>query len=327
MRLQNVVDYASRELRRSIATAPYIGLPYAVQIEITTKCNLRCELCYRSKEQASAVNSDMPLDLFNSIVRKLRYPSRHVTLVGLGEPLLHPQLFSFIRSAKERGLTVSLISNFILIDQDMSLALIESGLDFLYVSFDSSVKSVFEKIRTGASFEKVIENIELFVKTKRDAKAKTPLFFLKSTVSQRNSEEIRRLIDLAESLGAEGINFGKLFGEEKDYIHDPSCFLDTKEFGESKIIIDPCEIGKSYQCDGLAGCYITFDGRVLPCGIMMQSVFRSDYPQYQLGDLRVDTIDKVWRSAKFKEFRRQIKSRSKPYLPVCEECPGWMYRQ
>ncbi len=310
-----------------IVKIPYFGLPYAVQLEITTKCNLRCEMCARSKEQAGAVNSDMSLDLFNSIVSKLRYPSKHVTLVGLGEPLLHPQLFSIIRSAKKRGLTVSLISNFTLIDRNTSLSLIDSGLDFLFVSFDSGTKNVFEKIRGGACFEEVIDNVRLFAKTKEEVKAKTPLFFLKSTVSQRNSEEIRQLIKLAESLGADGINFGKLFGEEKDYIHDPSCYLKMEEFKGTKLIIQPCEIGKSYQCDGIAGCYITFDGRVLPCGIMMQAMPRLEYPQFQLGDLQINTIDKVWRSAKFKQFRQQIKSRSQPYLPVCEECPAWMYRK
>jgi radical SAM protein with 4Fe4S-binding SPASM domain len=324
--IEDFLDYASRGLRRYIANLPRFGLPYAVQIEITTRCNLRCEMCARSKEQAGALNSDMPLDLFNSIVSKLRYPSRHVTLVGLGEPLLHPQLFSIIRSAKERGLIVSLISNFTLIDRETSLSLINSGLDYLFVSFDSGTKSVFEKIRTGASFEEVIDKVKLFVKTKKEVKAKTPAFFLKSTVSRRNSKEIRQLISLAGSLGVEGINFGKLFGEEKDYIHDPSCFLNMEEFNGSVTIIDPCEIGKFYQCDGLAGCYITFDGRVLPCGIMMQAISRSEYPRFQLGDLRIDTIDRVWRSGKFKQFRKQIKSHSQPYLPICEECPAWMYK-
>jgi radical SAM protein with 4Fe4S-binding SPASM domain len=325
MRFENVLGYVSRAFSRQIVNIPYLGLPYAVQLEITTKCNLRCEMCARSKEQAGAVNSDMSLDFFNSIVGKLRYPCRHISLVGLGEPLLHPQLFSIIRSAKERGFTVSLISNFTLIDRDKSLSLINSGLDFLYVSFDSGTKSVFEKIRNGACFEKVIENVELFVRTKNEVKVKKPSFFLKTTVSRRNSEEIRQLINLAESLGVEGINFGKLFGEEKDYLHDPSCFLNMEEFKGNKVFIDPCEIGKFYQCDGIGGCYITYDGRVLPCGIMMQAISRSEYPQFQLGDLHANTIDKIWRSTKFKQFRKQIKSHSQPYLPVCEECPAWMY--
>jgi radical SAM protein with 4Fe4S-binding SPASM domain len=334
MQFENFIDYASRWLRMHMVYIPYFGLPYSVQFEITTKCNLRCEMCYRSKEQAGAVNSDMSLDFFNSIVGKLRYPCKHVTFVGLGEPLLHPQLFSLIRSAKEHGLTVSLISNFTLVDRDKSLALIDSGLDFLFVSFDSSIKNVFERIRTGACFEEVVDNVKLFVRTKKEVKANTPFFFLKSTVSRRNSEEIRQLVSLAESLGVEGINFGKFVGDfgkfaddEEDYIHDPSCFLNTEEFKRSTTFIDPCEIGKSYQCDGIAGCYITVDGRVLPCGFMMQAVSRLEYPKFQLGDLKIDTIDKVWRSAKFKKFRKQIKSHSQPYLPICEECPGWMYHR
>lgn len=325
MRVRNVLEHASTLLRRYAVNTPCFGLPYAVQMEITTKCNLRCEMCARSKEQAGAVNSDMPLDLFNSIVTKLRYPTRHVTLVGLGEPLLNPQVYSMIRSAKENGLKVSLISNFALLDRDKSLALIDSGLDFLYVSFDSAMKSTFEKIRTGACFEKVIDNVKLFVRTKKEVRATKPVFFFKSTISKRNFGEIQQLVKLADSLGVDGINFGKLFGEKGDYIHDPSVFLNMEDFKESRIIIDPCELSRSFQCDGIAGCYITFDGKVLPCGVMMQATSRTEYSQFQLGDLRTDTIDKVWRSAKFKQFRRQIKSHSRPYLPICEECPAWMY--
>jgi len=325
MRVRNVLEHASTLLRRYAVNVPFFGLPYAVQMEITTKCNLRCEMCARSKEQAGAVNSDMSLDLFNSIVTKLGYPTRHVTLVGLGEPLLNPQVYSMIRSAKENGLKVSLISNFAQLDRDKSLALIDSGLDFLFVSFDSAMKSTFEKIRTGACFEKVIDNVKLFVRTKKEVKAKKPVFFFKSTISKRNFGEIQQLVKLADSLGVDGINFGKLFGEEGDYIHDPSVFLNMEDFRESRIIIDPCELSRTFQCDGIAGCYITFDGKVLPCGVMMQATSRSEYSKYQLGDLRTDTMDKVWRSAKFKQFRRQIKSHSRPYLPICEECPAWMY--
>jgi radical SAM protein with 4Fe4S-binding SPASM domain len=327
MRVRKLFGSFSSLLRKYAVNIPYFGLPYAVQMEVTTKCNLKCEMCLRSKEQAGAVNSDMSLDLFNSIISQLRYPTRHINLVGLGEPLLNPQMFSMISSAKKHGFTVSLISNFTLIDREKSLALIDSGLDFLYVSFDSGIKSIFERIRTGACFEEVIDNVKLFVRTKKEVKANKPAFFFKSTISRRNFEEIQRLVKLAESLGVEGINFGKLIGEEEDYIHDPSVFINMEDFRGSRIIIDPCELSTFYQCDGIVGCYITFDGKVLPCGVMMQAIPRSEYSKFQLGDLRVDTIGKIWRSTKFKQFRKQIKSRphSRPYLPVCKQCPAWMY--
>src|SRR3990170_925652 len=247
-----LLSYSSR-LRNYFVDSHYFGLPRFVQIEITTKCNLRCRYCERSKDDAN-IDSDMPLDFFNSIIGQLRYPTQCVNLVGLGEPLLHPEIFSMIHVAKKKGFEVSLIDNFTLIDRDKSLALVNSGLDFLYVSFDSVSKNTFEEIRTGACFEKVVENIKLFVKTKKEAKAKKPDFLFKSTISQSNFAEIPQLIRLAEDLGADGINFGKLMSENDSCANQSSVLLKEEDLPRSKIAIYPCELSKSYQCDAIKGC-------------------------------------------------------------------------
>jgi radical SAM protein with 4Fe4S-binding SPASM domain len=321
MRVRNLLDSASMRLQKYAVNTPCFGLPYAVQMEITTKCNLRCEICLRSKKEAGAVNSDMPLDLFNSIVTKLRYPTRHVTLVGLGEPLLNPQVYSMIGSAKRKGLKVSLISNFTLLDRDKSLALIDSGLDFLFVSFDSTKKSTFEKIRTGACFEEVIDNVRLFVRTKKEVNAKKPVFFFKSTISKRNLGEIHELVKLAESLGVDGINFGKEIVIDEAGADDSAIFMNIEDFPRSEIIIDLCELNKSFMCHAPMGCHVTYDGKVLPCGLMIEAVPRTQYPQFQLGDLRFDTIGNIWRSTRYRQIRKKIKSGE--HLPMCKKCPGW----
>jgi len=313
-----LLSYSSR-LRNYFVDSHYFGLPRFVQIEITTKCNLRCRYCERSKDDAN-IDSDMPLDFFNSIIGQLRYPTQCVNLVGLGEPLLHPEIFSMIRAAKEKGFEVSLIDNFTLIDRDKSLELINTELDFLYVSFDSVSKNTFEEIRTGACFEKVVENIKLFVKTKKDAKAKKPEFLFKSTISQSNFAEIPQLIKLAEDLGANGINFGRLMSENDSCEPQSSILLDEKNLPKSKIAIYPCELSKTYDCDALKGCYVTFDGRVLPCGLMAESASRAQYSQLQLGDLRLDKIANIWRANSYRQFRKKIGLME--YLPQCKTCPA-----
>jgi radical SAM protein with 4Fe4S-binding SPASM domain len=262
----------------------------------------------------------MSLDLFRSIISQVKGRIDSVSLSGLGEPMLHPEIFSMIRFVKESGLKVSLIDNFTLIDREKTLALIDSGLDFLYVSFDNVSKEAFEKRRVGACFETVVENIKLFVKTKNEVKAKHPVFIFKSTISQNNFAEIPQLIKFAEDLGADGINFGKMMDQDESRIINPPT-LDEKDLPKSKIAVYPCELSESYQCDATRGCYVTFDGKVLPCGLMAESVSRARYPQLQLGDLNSDTITNIWRSSGFRNLRKGIESSE--YLIECKTCAGY----
>jgi radical SAM protein with 4Fe4S-binding SPASM domain len=303
-----------------IMNSPRFGMPPYVQIEVTTKCNINCPLCLRTIDPAKIVDADMSLDLFKSIINQLKGTAFGISLVGLGEPLLHPEIFTMIRFAKENGLEVSIIDNFTLIDQKKSLELIESGLDYLYVSFDNTSKEAFEKRRTGACFEKVVENIKLFIKTRNELNVKKPVLIFKSTISNSNFGEVTKLIKFAENLGADGINFGKMMDEDESCIVNPPN-LNEKNLPKSKIAIYPCELGEFYECDATRGCYITYDGKVLPCGLMAESVSRAHYPKVELGDLKSDTIANIWRSAGFRKLRKNLEVRN--YLPECKTCGGY----
>ena len=79
---------------------PYLGMPLFVQIEITSKCNLVCKYCQRTSDPNNKSDNDMTIDSFNMVINQLKYPTRSVHLIGMGEPLLNPDLFSMIRSAK-----------------------------------------------------------------------------------------------------------------------------------------------------------------------------------------------------------------------------------
>ena len=316
----SVLFNKSTRAQKIILNSPHFGMPLSVQIEVTTKCNIGCPLCIRTIDPARIVDSDMPLDFFKSIITQLKGRTESVSLVGLGEPMLHPEIFSIIRFAKENGLEVSLIDNFTLINREKSLALIDSGLDYLYVSFDNVTKEGFEERRTGACFETVVENIKLFVKTKNEVKAKKPVFFFKATISNSNFAEIPTLVKFAEDLGADGINFGKMMDKDESRIISPP-YLNEENLPKSKIAIFPCELSESYECDAIKGCYVTFDGKVLPCGLMAESVSRACYPQLQLGDLNSDTMGNIWRSNRFRQLRKKIESGE--YLLECRTCGGY----
>jgi radical SAM protein with 4Fe4S-binding SPASM domain len=121
-------------------------------------------------------------------------------------------------------------------------------------------------------------------------------------------------------LGVDGINFEKMMGEEQSRVANLPP-LTEEQVPKSKIAVYACEVSESYPCDATRGCYVTFDGKVLPCGLMAESVPRANYSQVQVGNLNSDTISAVRRSNGFVQLRKNIESGK--YLPECRTCGGY----
>jgi MoaA/NifB/PqqE/SkfB family radical SAM enzyme len=121
-------------------------LPTLVQIETTTKCNLRCRMCLRTQTNPD-LNYDMSPNVFKLIIDQLvclPFKKPTLRLVGLGEPLLNPHIISMVRYAKRKGFLVDLVSNFTLANPKTMEKLVETQLDYLGVSLDAASPKVFE---------------------------------------------------------------------------------------------------------------------------------------------------------------------------------------
>jgi Predicted Fe-S oxidoreductases len=92
-------------------------------------------------------------------IRKLT-PRPTVFFGGFGEPLSHPAIIEMIRRAKVLGATVELITNGVLLDEQMVLRLLEVELDSLWVSLDGAFAGELRGCRLGATLPQVIANLE-----------------------------------------------------------------------------------------------------------------------------------------------------------------------
>ncbi len=133
--------------------------PVFANIEITTCCNFSCRYCARTAlhpaEQA------MSLELFEQLLERL--PSAYrVTLVGLGEPLLHPQLVEFIALAKARGRRVGMVTNAQLLTPQRSTELLAAGLDSIAFSLDTLDPQLAVELRSGSDLALIQANIRAF---------------------------------------------------------------------------------------------------------------------------------------------------------------------
>lgn len=121
-------------------------------------------MCPQSTE-ISRVRQMMDPDLFEKIVSEIgeNNPNIPVCYHISGEPLLHPRVVDFIKMTADKKLLPHLVTNATLLTRDMSAKLIEAGLKNIAFSFEGINKTVYESIRVGANYEKVLGNIEAFL--------------------------------------------------------------------------------------------------------------------------------------------------------------------
>lgn len=103
---------------------------FNINLEVTKRCNARCDFCdYWKEPKGKELKDYVPL------IRKLKPLS--VSLTG-GEPLLRKDLPDIIRSIRENFhfIYISLITNGALLTVEKGMELWESGLDELSISFD-----------------------------------------------------------------------------------------------------------------------------------------------------------------------------------------------
>lgn len=100
------------------------------QIEITSRCNLRCKYCAspylaRPKMDMSEAHYRRALELV--LECRDEYGQRSLNLAGIGESTMHPQFIDFVRLAREElgeGFDLVLATNGLLVDDAMAQALL-----------------------------------------------------------------------------------------------------------------------------------------------------------------------------------------------------------
>jgi len=176
-------------------------LPREIQIEVTGACNLRCHMCLvRYRPALPRVAGSMSFETFRRIVDAL--PELHtITLQGLGEPLLAPDLFAMIEHASARGIRVGFNTNATLLHRGAAERLVAAGLAWLCVSLDGARAATFESIRDGARFAEVERNVRGLVSVMRERGATLPALSIVFVAMRRNVGELPELVRLCAEWG------------------------------------------------------------------------------------------------------------------------------
>ena len=169
MKLNMPVKWAAYNME-ALSSPTY---PDRVYIESTNYCNLKCIMCPTGLGVIKRPKGYMDMKLYRSILDEIGPLIGSAVLHSWGEPLMHPELFEMIRLGKRAGIRMETSTNITILNPERARAVLDAGLDVLYLAMDGATKETYERVRVNAKWEKSLRNIEGFLDLKRKMGAPT----------------------------------------------------------------------------------------------------------------------------------------------------------
>lgn len=306
--------YKTEPTRNFIKTDNFLR---SLHIEIARTCNEHCIHCYIPHNLKNGV---IEPDFFYRIVeegRKLNI--LNVTFTG-SEPLTHKDICKFLKCCREHDLSVNLLSNLTLLNDEIFCEIKRNPL----VSVQTSIYSMNEKVhdyitQSKGSLEKTKNAVLKLIDSQIPVQIVCPImkqnkddFY--SVIQWGNEHNLQVNIDymifaqydhskknLANRLSLEDVVgiLDKQFVENKSYKRQ----IETEaELNRKLTELSPiCSICRYYFC-------ISLDGKVFPC---------EGWQEYEIGDLNRESLAQIWNASEKIKYLREIKRKD---FPKCMKC-------
>jgi len=275
--------------------------PIHLDVEVVDACNYKCGYCWRNTENDFAKKGDIntgkkfPLDRFVQIVedaKKNNYPLYSVNLGFSGECTINKELPEFVKAARDNGvIDIRIITNGSLLTDDLITKLIENGITFISVSFDSNNEETYSILRHPDSFEKVKKNLIRISEIRKELGKTLPV--------------IRASLFRAEENLHERDDFVESFRQHVD-------FIDIQPF-TSNTPNDDFEI-EPVCTQPFRRLSLFANGKVAPCCKFFSK-------QVLVGDLAKNSLKEIWDGERIEKIRSPFRRRAVSELnPVCVRC-------
>lgn len=273
--------------------------PQIICLEVTNACNLRCAICPMNTGVVRRKKTFMKKSMFKKIVDNY---SNYMNTVGIshhGEALLHPDLSFFVNYLHKNGVKCLITTNATVLTKNISIMLLRSNLDYIMFSFDSLKKEVYEKIRTGANFEKTLENIKTFIELKNDMNKKTNVCI--RTIN----------MDITKNSMHEFISyFEKMQGVNQIEINEINTWGGRIK-RENFIANQSAGIRKNCFClQPWTTAIINSEGGVFAC---------NNHEDRDFGNIKEYDLLDIWNNRKYQNLRKNI-LKSKLERTICNNC-------
>jgi len=298
-------------------------LPTELQVEVTSRCNLRCSACLITHQKV-APDADLSVQDWHRIVDGLPTLTR-VAFQLNGEPLLCQDIFDMIRDAVRRGAHTVLNTNGTLLDEARCAQVLDSGLHELRISLDGVQPETVASM-AGADIQDVVaRRIRTMVRTR--GTGPRPRISLWMVATRLNIAELPDLVQLAADLGVDEVYAQRLVltghgvATREHSLHGRGGAMLQDIVARAERVA--AQTGVALRASGRQpilesfampddpapqrGCWrpwrsavVTASLRVLPCCI---SSFVAPYEELELGNLRTQSWNEIWNSAAYQRLR------------------------
>jgi MoaA/NifB/PqqE/SkfB family radical SAM enzyme len=242
-----------------------------------------------------------------------------------------------VRLAKSSNCIVGFSTNAALLNPERAQDFLEAGLDWIAYSVDGATPATYEKIRGGASFEKIMGNISRVRRLKEKKKSQKPKTMLFFVMMKENIHELPAMIEMAHSLGIDHVVAKNLDVILKEGDDGRRIFKNIEEgevdsnvsrvVGEAKkkawglrVPLKVYELSPTEKpvCEQtpLSTLFVAWDGSISPCinlSYIQDRCFGGRwqrFPIVRFGNVAKEPLEAIWEKSEYRDFRKLLRERA-----------------
>lgn len=285
------------------------GGPYLVELDVTYRCNCRCRMCQRWQDPRQ---DELSLTEYRRLAGTLSDLGVHQISIAGGEPLMRKDVFGVIETFANRGMSVNLCTNGMLLEK-YHREICSSGAACISVSLDGATAECHDEIRgLQGSYHQINRGIEAF---RLHCTGPIPILRVRMTISNHNIGEIgafyRKWSTIADDVLLQPVHH--CADAYYTGMEDVALYLDPAAISAQ---ISNTPLGKDrYMTRLVQNLRESGSFPHSPCyaGILMARIdpWGNVYPCLEqhacVGSVREDDFAAVWNSADFNRERKRLK--------------------
>jgi len=177
--------------------------------EVTYRCNLDCIMCSFLREIEHMKGEITPREELGAeeLVTVVRRIPRHSNTVFTGgEPFMKKGFIELLRAAKERGHSVTVGTNGVLLSEDVCAELVALGVDRIGISIDGTAEIHNAIRRRSNAYEGAINAVRRLRAARQAAARHAPLVLVNAVILPENFRVLDEVVRVAAENGADRVS-------------------------------------------------------------------------------------------------------------------------
>lgn len=286
--------------------------PIVVDLNLTDICNHHCPDCKGYRTGTATLSLDQICDYLKQFKD---FGGKAVSFGGGGDPLCSPQFTEAVRTARELGLDVGVITNGQLLDGPAADAMVDF-CTWVRISLDADCEETH--MRTHGTqkwgFDRILDNICRLVRFRSDRHE--PMIGVGFLTNEELRSHMGSAVILAKELGVDYIQFRPYVGDMTNVSYSIERLADDYDTEKFKVLgsmqkyLRMADPKRHYSI-----CWAQHFAAVIAADGTMGVCCELRRREWAIGDLTQQTLKEIWYSAKRHRIVNEISVES--CAPLC----------